>query len=54
MNQREAVERFHLISEVIPFLPADLAAHYGTPEAWRNMSGLVGRNLAAALPPSSP
>jgi len=42
------------MGQVVPFLPADLAAHYGTPGAWRNMSEQVGKDLAAALPPSAP
>lgn len=54
MDQLWIISFEMFMDQVIPFLPNDLAAHYGTPEAWRNMSGLVGRNLAAALPPSSP
>ena len=42
------------MDQVVPFLPADLASHYGTPEAWRNMSEQVWKNLSAALPASPP
>ena len=40
--------------QVIPFLPADLAAFYGTPEAWRTMVERVRSDLAkvAGAPPS--
>jgi predicted nucleotidyltransferase component of viral defense system len=40
--------------QVVPFLPTDLAAHYGTPEAWKAMSEKVRKDLLAALPPSPP
>jgi predicted nucleotidyltransferase component of viral defense system len=40
-------------NQVVPFLPADLAAHYGTPEAWKAMSEQVRRDLSEALPHSS-
>ena len=104
MNQREAVERFHLVflrhfatvispgticlkggvnlrlyhnsprlsedldfdarvvgveilkknvNQVVPFLPADLAAHYDTPRAWKAMAEKVRNDLSAALQPSS-
>jgi hypothetical protein len=55
-----AIEQISMISfgmfmdQVVPFLPADLASHYGTPEAWRNMSEQVWKNLSAALPFSPP
>ncbi|MEX1044919.1 MAG: hypothetical protein WEC73_02215, partial [Chthoniobacterales bacterium] len=32
--------------QVIPFLPSDLAAHYGTPAAWRTMTEKVRTDLA--------
>lgn len=40
--------------QVIPFLSADLAAFYGTPEAWRTMVERVRSDLAkvAGAPPS--
>lgn len=56
----QAIGQLSLISfamfqdQVVPFLPADLAAHYGTPEAWEAMSEKVWHDLTAALPPSSP
>lgn len=56
----QAMEQLSLISfamfleQVAPFLPSDLAAHYGTPEAWQRMSKQVYRDLSAALPPSAP
>lgn len=40
--------------QVVPFLPTDLAAHYGTPAAWKAMSKKVWNDLLAALPPSAP
>ena len=54
-----AIEQLGLISfavfkdQVVPFLPADLAAYYDTPEAWKSMSEKVWHDLMAALPPSS-
>ena len=51
-----AMDQLGLISfemfkdQVVPFLPADLAAHYGTPEAWKAMSEKVWNDLSAALP----
>jgi predicted nucleotidyltransferase component of viral defense system len=56
----QAIEQLGLVSfamfqdQVVPFLPADLASYYGTPEAWRAMSEKVWRDLVAALPSSSP
>ena len=55
-----AMEQLGLISfamfkdQVVPFLPTDLAAHYGTPAAWKAMSEKVWNDLSAALPPSAP
>lgn len=40
--------------QVLPFLPADLVAHYGTPGAWETISGQVRRDLSAALSPLRP
>ena len=41
--------------QVGPFLPADLAAYYGTAEAWNQMKEQVQHDLSAALsPPSTP
>lgn len=54
----QAIEQLSLITfemfmeQVIPFLPADLAAHYGTSEAWKVMSEQVWNDLSKALPPS--
>jgi len=54
----QAKEQLSLISfamfmeQVAPFLPSDLAAHYGTPEAWRSMSEQVWNDLSAAMPSS--
>jgi len=53
----QAMEQLGLISfemfmeQVIPFLPTDLAAHYGTPEAWKTMSEQVWNDLSTALQP---
>ena len=55
----QAIEQLSLIrfamfqDQVVPFLHADLAAHYGTPQGWKAMSEKVWRDLKAALPPSS-
>lgn len=54
----QAMEQLSLITfemfmdQVIPFLPTDLATHYGTPEAWKAMSEQVWNDLSKALPPS--
>jgi len=51
----QAMEQLSLISfamfmeQVAPFLPSDLAAHYGIPEAWQSMSEQVWNDLSAAL-----
>jgi hypothetical protein len=56
----QAIEQLGLVSfamfqdQVVPFLAADLASHYGTPKAWKAMSEKVWHDLVAALPPSSP
>lgn len=39
--------------QVVPFLPADLAAHYGTPAAWKAMGDKVWSDLSAARSPST-
>lgn len=55
-----AIEQLALLNfgmfqdQVVPFLPVDLAAHYGTPTAWKAMSERVQSDLKSALPPSSP
>jgi len=55
----QAMEQLNLIGfdrfkdQVVPFLPMDLAAYYGTPEAWKAMSEKVRNDLSAALPPAS-
>ena len=43
------------LDQVVPFLPADLAAYYGTREAWNQMKDQVRHDLSAALlpPPAS-
>lgn len=51
MKQLSLITFEMFMEQVIPFLPADLAAHYGTPEAWKTMSGQVWNNLSTALPP---
>ncbi len=51
----QAMEQLGLISfamfkeQVVPFLPADLAAYHGTTERWQAMSGKVWNDLSAAL-----
>jgi predicted nucleotidyltransferase component of viral defense system len=55
-----AMAQLHLIgfsmfeNQVVPFLPADLAAYYGTPEAWKAMTEKVRDDLSAGRPPLSP
>ena len=54
----QAVEQLSLIDfamfkdQVVPFLPVDLATHYGSPEAWKAMSEKVWSDLSEALPPA--
>ena len=51
----QALEQLHLVNfemfndQVVPYLPADLAAHHGTPDAWEKMSATVEQNLISAL-----
>jgi hypothetical protein len=46
---------FHMFQDqVVPFLPIELAAHYGTPEAWKTLSEKVWSDLSAALLPAAP
>lgn len=40
--------------QVVPFLPSELAAHYGTPEAWKALSEKVWSDLAEALRSAAP
>jgi hypothetical protein len=53
----QAIEQLGLINfamfqeQVVPFLPVDLAAYYGTPEAWQAIAAKVRNDLSAALPP---
>jgi hypothetical protein len=55
----QALEQLELISfamfkdQVVPFLPRDLAVHYGDPKVWKAMSEKVWSDLASALPSSS-
>ena len=57
---KQALEQLTLIdfamfnTQVVPFLPSDLAAYYGTNEAWLELSEKVCLDLSAALPPVSP
>jgi predicted nucleotidyltransferase component of viral defense system len=56
----QAMEQLTLIDfkmfkdQVVPFLPVELAAHYGTPEAWKALSEKVWSDLSAALRPAGP
>jgi hypothetical protein len=49
-----AVEQLGLMTfemfreQVVPYLPNDLAEHYGTPEAWKTMVDRVGNDLSRA------
>jgi len=54
MDQLGTISFEMFMEQVVPFLPSDLAAYYGTPEAWKNMSEQVRTDLSAALPPSAP
>ena len=40
--------------QVVPYLPVDLAAYYGRPEAWKTISERVLEELSAALGAASP
>lgn len=57
---KQALEQLGLIdfamfnTQVVPFLPPDLAAYYGTNEAWLDLSEKVRLDLSAALPPVPP
>ena len=51
MDQLSIIDFGTFKNQVVPFLPADLAAHYGTPAAWNEMSERVWSDLSAALPP---
>lgn len=52
---QRALEQLSTISiamfrdQVVPFLPADLAAFYGTPEAWDKMTNQVRTDLLSVL-----
>ena len=52
-----AIEQLGLITfemfrdQVVPYLPNDLAAHYGTSEAWKVMSQRVAGDLSCAICP---
>jgi len=54
-----AMEQISLIGfdmfkdQVVPFLPVDLAAHYGASRSWKAMSEKVRNDLASALPSAS-
>ena len=39
------------MEQVVAFLPADLAAYYGTLESWEKISEQVWKNLSVCLPP---
>jgi hypothetical protein len=54
MGQLGMISFEMFMEQVVPFLPSDLAAHYGTPEAWKNMSGQVWNDLSTTLPSSAP
>lgn len=53
MAQLSLISFAMFMEQVTPFLPLDLAAHYGTPEAWQSMSKQVWDDLSAALPPTA-
>lgn len=51
----QAIEQLGLITfemfrdQVVPYLPNDLASHYGTSEAWKVMSQRVAGDLSSAI-----
>jgi len=49
MEQLTLISFDMLTEQVIPFLPKDLAEHYGTKAAWKAMSEKVRNNLLAVL-----
>lgn len=52
LEQLATITHAMFYDQVVPFLPADLAAYYDTPEAWGQMKEQVRQDLSAALPPS--
>lgn len=54
MEQLTLVDFPMFQDQVVPFLPGDLAAHYGTPAAWNALSEKVRRDLSAARRPAAP
>jgi hypothetical protein len=40
-------------NQVLPFLPTDLATHFGTLAVWKSMSDRVRSDLSAALASAS-
>lgn len=52
LTQLEAITLGMFQSQVVPFLPPDLANYYATPEQWDQMKNQVRQDLSAALPPS--
>jgi hypothetical protein len=55
---QQALERLSTVSlamfrdQVVPFLPADLAAYYATSETWNRMKEQVRSDLSSALTPA--
>ncbi len=53
LDQLELVGFEQFKDQVLPFLPMDLSAHYGSSEAWTSMLKKVRKDLRAALALSS-
>jgi len=50
IGQLRAITFEDFMGQVIPFLPVDLAAYYGTEALWKTISDTVHANLVTALP----
>jgi predicted nucleotidyltransferase component of viral defense system len=54
MEQLTLIDFNMFKDQVVPFLPIELAAYYGTPEAWKALSEKVWSDLSKALLPAVP
>ena len=52
LEQLATITLAMFLDQVVPFLPEDLAAYYGTEKAWTQMKEQARQDLSAALPPS--
>jgi len=54
MEQLTLIDFNMFKDQVVPFLPVELAAYYGVPEAWKTLSEKVLSDLSEALLPAKP